>query len=64
MKGKKNGEGEREPREQTFKQPYRYISPLDWSGFWIYYGTHHPLTYYRWDLNVLVWCERYSPRNI
>jgi len=63
-KKKKERERERVPWEQTFKRPYLWISPLDWFGVWIYYGSHYPLTSDRWDLNVLLWCERYSPRNI
>jgi hypothetical protein len=32
--------------------------------FLVYYSSHHPLTSDCWDLNFLVWCERYSPRHI
>jgi len=63
-KKKKGRQWESVSWEHTLKRPYLCIAPLDWSGFWIYYGSHHPLTSERWDLNVLVWCERYSPRNI
>jgi hypothetical protein len=51
MKGKKKKGRERVLWEHTFKPPYLLLSPLDWFGVWIYYGSHHPLTSDRWDLN-------------